>query len=75
VWTGPTIAVFGMTCIKPQVDCKRLVLGLLLYEFNATVDDQVRFVTQSSVGQLFEKGIATDVFEYIKVIAGFVSGR
>jgi hypothetical protein len=45
-----TIAVFGVARVKPHVEREGLAFGLVLYEFNPTIDDQLRLMSQAAVG-------------------------
>ena len=65
---GSAVAVLRMARVEPHVECKGLVPGLVLDELDASIDDEIGFVSQRSVWLLLVERIAPDGLELIEVI-------
>src|SRR6056297_1619106 len=64
----PAIAVFGMAGVEPEIQREGLIGGLRADEVDAAIDDQFGLMTQRPVGLFFVVRIASDRFEFVKVV-------
>ena len=66
--TRSSVAIFRVTGVKPHVQGKRLVLGLIFKKLNTTIHDQLGLVAQGTIGLFLVERIATNPVKDIKMI-------
>ena len=68
--TWSTIPILGVAGIKPHIESKGFVLGLVLKELNPTIDNQLGLMTQRTIRLFLIERVATDRLKDIEMIGG-----